>query len=359
MPDSSFSADFDQARARFKECASGVGAELDSYRHPQSGPADEEVSTDVAWIGPADASKVFVMVSGTHGVEGFCGSGAQVEWLRRATAPLPPDMAVLLIHAINPYGFAWSRRVTHENIDLNRNWADYRAPLPDNAEYGALAEALCPSEWTTQSRGNSQAILLAYVRDHGIAAFVQAVSSGQYQHPQGLFFGGLAPSWSRETLTSILQQRLSHAARVAIVDFHSGLGAAGFGELIAGAPDGSAAFHRARTWYGAAVKGIGKQGESFAKIAGDWISATQDLLPRAEVTPIAIEFGTVDAMQVLDALRADNWLHAHGDPRGPEAHDIRKQMRAAFYTEDDVWRGMILGQSLAACRSAMAGLQTA
>ena len=74
------------------------------------------------------------------------------------------------------------------------------------------------------------------------------------------------------------------------------------------------------------------------------------------MTGIALEYGTVDSGRVLDAVRADNWLHAHGDPMGPEAGPIKQQIRNAFYIDTDIWRGMVLGQSLIAIRQALAGL---
>ena len=87
------------------------------------------------------------------------------------------------------------------------------------------------------------------------------------------------------------------------------------------------------------------------------MSSAASLVPHATVTAIAIEFGTVDALQVLDALRADNWLHAHGDPLASWPGPIKEQIRSAFYVDSDVWRGMVLGQSLATTRQAIAGLQ--
>ena len=109
----SFSADYPQARARFREAAGAAGGALDAIANPNRGPDGGELTTDVAWFGPRTAEQVLVMVCGTHGVEGFCGAGAQVDWLRRGEAArLPAGMAALLVHAINPYGFAWLRRVT-------------------------------------------------------------------------------------------------------------------------------------------------------------------------------------------------------------------------------------------------------
>jgi hypothetical protein len=60
--------------------------------------------------------------------EGYCGSGVQVfalhdaEWRAKAR---DAGVAVLYIHALNPYGFSHIRRATHENVDLNRNFHDF------------------------------------------------------------------------------------------------------------------------------------------------------------------------------------------------------------------------------------------
>src|SRR5260221_10870458 len=94
----SFSADYAQARSRFVEAAASAGGALERLTNPNRGPDGGDLSTDVAWFGPKDAERVLVMVSATHGVEGFCGSGAQVDWLRRGeAATLPAGIAVLLI----------------------------------------------------------------------------------------------------------------------------------------------------------------------------------------------------------------------------------------------------------------------
>src|SRR5205085_1839656 len=106
----SFAPDYQGARARFLEAARAAGAALEAILHPERGPDGGALHTDVAWIGPRDAEAALVLISATHGVEGFCGSGAQVDWLRREEwRALPAGTAVLIIHAINPYGFAWLR----------------------------------------------------------------------------------------------------------------------------------------------------------------------------------------------------------------------------------------------------------
>jgi hypothetical protein len=354
----SFSSNYTEARERFLAAAATAAAVLEAFQHPTRGPDGAALYCDIAWLGPRHAERVLVMLSGTHGVEGFCGSGAQIDWLRRGEGSrLPNGTAALLVHAVNPYGFAWLRRVTHENVDLNRNWLDFAGSLPDNPGYDELADALCPFAWTDDSLNATGATLAAYVARHGFPALQQAVSGGQYRHPSGIFYGGSAPTWSRRTQTAIFREWLAPARQVAIIDFHSGLGPWGFGERIVTQARNSPAFARATSWFGTGVTSVQGGDSSSAVIAGDGLGAAPTLLPHAEVTGVALEVGTQPVDQVLLALRADAWLYAHGNVDSTLGHAIQAQMRAAFYGDADDWKGMVAGQSLLLCRQAVAGLQ--
>ena len=353
----SFSATYAEARARFLATAEAAGGALERFENPNRGPDGGDLSTDVAWFGPTSAERVLVMVSGTHGVEGFCGSGAQVDWLRRGEhATLPPGTAALLVHAINPYGFAWLRRVTEENIDLNRNWIDFAGAVPANPGYDELADAAVPRTWTAESQIASGRVLRAYGEDHGAMALQQALSGGQYNHADGVFYGGAGPSWARRTQESIYKAYLGQAGRVAIIDYHTGLGPWGYAEPIMSDAVGTPAHDRGLAWFGATITTPLDGSSTSAETAGDNLTMAPLILSHANVTGIALEYGTVDLTDTFYALRADAWLHAYGDPASPQGQAIKTQMRAAFYGDADDWKGMVAGQSLAACRQAIAGL---
>ena len=120
-----FSARYAQARVKFLEGAATAGLAIRSFEHPLKGRDGETLAMDVALDGPADAQNLLIVSSACHGVEGYCGSGVQVfathdaEWRAKARAA---GVAVLYIHALNPHGFSHVRRVTNENVDLNRNF---------------------------------------------------------------------------------------------------------------------------------------------------------------------------------------------------------------------------------------------
>jgi hypothetical protein len=353
-----FSSDYQQARLKFRAAAQTAGGVLREMINPNLGPLGGRLFTDSAWFGPANAASVLVLISGTHGVEGFCGSGAQINWMKSGdAAALPRDMAVLLIHAINPFGFAWLRRVTEENVDLNRNWVDFDKPVPQNLGYQQIRDALCPSDWSVDGQASANQRLGAAIGQFGQPGFVAAATGGQYSDPDGVFYGGAAPTWARQTQTQIFEHYLGHAREVAIIDFHTGLGPYGYGEQIAPTRRGEPAFLRARSWYGAAVTSVAEGDSASPILEGDGMSAAIRLLPKATVTPLALEFGTVPGRQVLEALRADNWLHRWGDLQAPDAAPIKAAIRQAFYVDTDDWRGMVAGQSMMACRQAIAGLK--
>src|SRR5262245_6594842 len=113
-----FSDSYATARERFRAQVREAGLYLEVHENPVRGPGGERLTTDVTSFGLPNAERLLVFVAGTHGVEGFCGSGVLVGLLANGLADdLPPKTGALLIHAINPYGFAWLRRVNEDNVD--------------------------------------------------------------------------------------------------------------------------------------------------------------------------------------------------------------------------------------------------
>ena len=353
-----FSAEYREARRKFLDTANHAGAHLTSHVNPKAkGPHGEALSTDVARLGPRDAGRVLLTISATHGAEGFCGSGAQIGALEAGLGrELPADTALVAVHAINPYGFAWVRRVTEDNVDLNRNFVDHGKPLPPNPGYDELAEAICPPEWREPCLSAARARLDAYGRRHGAAALQFAMTGGQYRYPEGIFYGGSMPTWSRATLLKIVGEHVAHARRLAVIDFHTGLGPWGYGEPIVTHASGNGALARAREWYGDRITSTALGNSTSAEVRGDTLTGIERGFPKLEVTGLALEYGTLPLTEVLDAVRADNWLHTRGAVDSPEGREIKAMIREAFYGDKDDWKQMIFDQAMATQRQALRGL---
>jgi hypothetical protein len=352
-----FSQTYQEARNKFLAEADLAGLDVQSHVHPMLGRDGEQLAMDVVRDGPPDAAALLVVSSACHGVEGFCGSGVQTTLLQdrdwRAAAA-DARVAVLYIHALNPYGFSWWRRTTQENVDLNRNFHDFSRPLPRNDAYDELAAAIVPAHWPPPEA--AQAALQRYAAQHGPARLQQAISGGQYEHPEGLFFGGHNPTWSHVTLRHVLQEHATRCARLGWIDLHTGLGPSGVGERIFACRDDAAALQRARDWWGERVTSIYDGSSTSAPLEGlMWLAAYEECA-QAEYTGIALEYGTLPIAEMIDALRADQWLENH--PDAPEAlqAQIKRQTRDAFYVDTDAWKQRIVEQALDAARGALRGL---
>lgn len=339
-----FSDTYQEARQRFTSTAKARALVVESLPNPEEGPEKTQLFTDVAWYGSRQAPNVVIINSATHGVEGFCGSGCQIATLEKDLKQfLPADTAVLFIHALNPYGFAWLRRVNEDNVDVNRNFVAHDKPYPDNALYAELHPIICLESWDPTARQQSDKLLMDFHKKYGIDALQAAVSHGQYTHSDGLMFGGNDEVWSNKTLRAILQEYAAKAEKVAFIDIHTGLGAYGHGEVITCYDGHDPAHHRAEAWFDHVTSPYSEVTQSVTPpITGHVLGAVQQTLPKTEVTAFALEFGTYSLVRTFQALRAEQWLHFNSHLHTPEETKIKAQFKEAFYPNKDDWKQMVL-----------------
>jgi len=350
-----FSSGYAEARQKFLAAARAAGASLAEFPHPtRRGSANEDLAMDVAWVGDPAARHVLMLTSGVHGVEGFCGSGAQVAML---TTPdllahcAEAGVGLLLVHAVNPYGFSHLRRVNEDNIDLNRNFVDFGQPLPYNAPYAEIASMLLPRQWPPSD--TEQAQLLKAVAEKGMDWYQTAVSSGQYQDPQGLFFGGTRAAWSNYTLRRVLARFGAGRVSLRWIDIHTGLGPWGYGEPICMGPDDAGYLARVRAIWGREVTSIYDGSSSSARLTGMAWQAVPDTLPAVDYAGLALEFGTLPVTEVLEALRGDHWLHLHPEADENQRRLVKQAMWRAFFGDSDDWREGVVAQVSEAVRKVM------
>ena len=356
-----FAATYREAREKFIEAAQAAGLHIESRGHPMRGRDGEELAMDVVRDGHPNAPAVLVLTSGCHGVEGFCGSGAQVAALRDASwraRARERGVAVVYVHALNPFGFSHIRRTTHENIDLNRNFHDFAQPLPDNAGYRELHALLLPQDWPPPPE--NEVALGRYIAANGEAALQAVVSRGQHDFPDGLFFGGTQPSWSNLAIRDVLRTHGHRCARLAWIDFHTGLGPSGVGERIFAGRNDPLAIARAKAWWDSGgstpVTSIYDGSSTSAYLTGLMCNAAYEECPQAEFTSIALEYGTVPIIETMQALRGSHWVANHPDADPQAAAQATQRMRDAFYTDTAEWKQKVLAQARQAMRQAVDGL---
>lgn len=353
-----FQSSFANARQAYRWAAAAIQAHVETHVITgHQGLEGEELSTDVVRLGPAAARRMLVLTSGTHGVEGFCGSAAQIALFhdRPLRALLDRlNVAILVVHAINPYGFSHLSRTNEDNVDLNRNSIDFSLPLPVNPAYDDLHALLVPSTWPP-SDANAAAIA-DYIAQRGEQAYQQALTIGQYQHADGMFFGGHHSVWSTRVLQMLFERHGAACDSIGWIDFHTGLGPYGHGEKICVGQLGNGELQRARGWWGADVTSPLDGTSVAANVAGPVLDTLRRTCKHADTTAIAIEYGTIALVDMLHMLRADAWLRQHPEAQKQHIGAIRHAVREAFYCDDDAWRGMILGQARTAILQAVVGL---
>jgi len=360
--DECFAADFASAREMFRHSAAEFGGNITSYIHPtQRGPANEELATDVAVFGNPEADRMLVLVSGTHGVEGFCGSALQIAHLRSGILDeLGSRVAIKLVHGLNPYGFAHKRRANEDNVDLNRNFVDFSGQMEPNLGYRNLHNVLTTPP-TLPGRLKRKIALTTYILTKGKRHLQAAISNGQYEYPDGLFFGGIAPSWSSNTWKSILQNPVDANRRTLIIDYHTGLGEQGAAELISpGSTEGESWQSRAMAWFGEGV--VRQLANRTTPAAGQSVSTdvNGDLLSYAisnagtQVAAVFLEFGTVPAVAVLDALIDENWTN-QSCPKSPNDTRCKEKLAQVFAIHPTV-RPSVWKRAIETTTAALQGL---
>ena len=295
---------------------------------------------------------------GTHGVEGFCGSGCQVGLLAddafvasvRAHAASPS----CCVHALNPYGFAHLARTTEENVDLNRNFRDFGQAVRNDA-YLEVHDFIVPATWPPAPRERD-----ANRPVRREARRRRAAAGGDRRpvrpSPTACSSAARAPSWSQQVLRDVLR-RARRAARSARMDRHPHRSRpAGHGEKIFAGPDDAAMFARAKAFWGADVTSIWDGSSTSAKVEGMLFYAALEECPDAEYTGIALEYGTLSYMDVLDgAARAAVACATIRTPtrqaRGDPAPDPRRVLRRHAGVEGDGVRPGARGRAAGAGRA--------
>jgi len=339
-PERYFPPDYRTARANFIAAAEARDIGTTARVHPTAKGRDgKALFLDTATVGAREAKTALLLISATHGVEGYFGSGVQTGLLRQGIEA-PRNAKIVMLHALNPYGFSWDRRVNEDNADINRNFVDHTKP-PANKAYAALADAVAPKNISAATMKAANDMLKAYSRRHGAFALQAAISKGQYHYPDGLYYGGAKEAWSQAMLRDVIHEELRDVKTLIVIDFHTGLGTHGYGEMISEDMPGSAAYRRAKKMWGERVRSS-EAGESVsAPLTGTVDKAVPRFLPKAEVTFAALEAGTLPVRDVFDALRRDNFLHMHAEGKHRDAETIRLGIRAAFYPDTPKWKRMV------------------
>ena len=357
-PATLFSSDYATARKHFREAALSLGFEVEAHSIDQRGPSGEELAVDVAITPRVSPAGALVISSGIHGVEGFFGSVVQLgilrEWSSR-TRRLPPVRCVL-VHALNPFGFAWRRRFNEANVDLNRNLLLEGESFSGSPRgYRELDGLLNPKRAPSRREPVSLKFLLAIAR-YGMPALKESVASGQYDYRRGLFYGGDRPSRTSEILSTHFDRWLADSGQVVHLDLHTGLGAWASCKLLIDYDLSEAQRRRLSRWFGPnSFECSNSRGVAYPVRGsfGQWCVAHNRGRDYLFATA---EFGTYKPAQVLAGLRAENQAHHWGGPQEPSTERSKQRLVELFCPRSARWRARVLERAVQLVHQAIEGL---
>ncbi len=352
-----FSSTYSEARKKFCDIAQSHDWEVESHVNPIClGPEGEDLAMDTVWIGSKDAKNVKIITSGVHGTEGYAGSAIQLNLMELGSFDnLPDDTAVLLVHAINPYGFAYNSRTNENNVDLNRNHIDWSKDLP---EEHPLTEKLCNildmNKWEESffmpNTLNWQPLSFLFMfAKNGTRTMQDALTRGQYRFKDSLVYGGEDPEWSNQQWRGILKKYLVNAKTVEHIDIHTGLGASGDVEVIfidtPSSSSRSSRYARVKKIWGDKVTCPGTINSESSVGTGAMNNAIEEEVEKGVVvTTVTLEIGTLKPAEVFKGMAMDNWVRSKKlpatDPMYKKAKNLAK--RAFFLENDDVWKEKVL-----------------
>ncbi len=351
-----FSDSYVSARERFVAAATAAGFThkrrclrgKDASGNTFQGPNRTVLTLDIAVRKGPRGGQALVITSGLHGVEGYFGSAAQLALLSdSAWLEATRDRTVVMLHALNPYGFARDRRWNETNVDLNRSFFAQGATRPETlSDTHLFVDFLAPK--SPPPRIDTfllQAVPL--IARHGLPKLERTIVVGQYDYPKCLFFGGERASWTQSALERELPPLLDHAAEILLVDLHTGLGRYGTYQILLGDEDRPELVEMECRFSAAAVEDASTQSSGKGtgyKAHGLLTSWFKQLFADKTCYGVIAEFGTYSKPRMLQSLRAENRAHWHKGPQD-RLRRTKANLREMFAPADRSWRSTVVNSA--------------
>lgn len=340
-----------QAEAR-RLAGSYENAELFSVKVPSK--TDESLFMDFLYLPSTDsAEKLLVISSGVHGIEGYTGSAVQQMFLKELVTPdLLSEMGILVIHGVNPFGFKYQRRVSENNVDMNRG-SDVDVSLFDtkNPGYGALYGMLNPKGEASTMRLRHQfyyMIAISKMMKESMSVLRQAVLQGQYEYPEGIYFGGIDFEPQIDSLQRILPQYFEPYETILNIDLHTGYGSRRVLHLFPNPVEDTELVRKTEFVFEGHPIDWGDS-DDFYTINGGFADAfLSKVNPDATYLYMVFEWGTYDTQKTFGSLKAiqkiitENQGFQYGYRNSKQEARIKAEMLEAYYPSSEGWRSDVM-----------------
>jgi len=347
---------YPECREAFRASAEKLKEKLDRveiFSLPVENKTNDDLTLDFCYL-PAqkNKSKLLILSSGIHGIEGFTGSAIQNMIMEHFDNPgLFSETGILFVHAMNPFGFKNSRRVTENNIDLNRN-CDSKKTLfsSENNGYSELAEFLNPTGKANPGSPGNKFFLITAIKkliQKSMKALRQAVLQGQYQYPDGLYFGGKDVEPQVKSVTPVLISYATDYETVMNIDLHTGYGELGVLHLFPNPVDDQNVKTAMEKIYSGYKIDWGDS-DDFYTINGAFSDYLGKLFPDKLYIPMTFEFGTLNSQTTMGSIHSihtmilENQGFHFGYKNITAEEKTENAFREMYYPSSETWRSKVI-----------------
>ncbi|MGM0836415.1 MAG: M14 family metallopeptidase [Bacillota bacterium] len=310
-----------------------------------------------------DNRQILFFTSGEHGIEGYAGAGVIHLFVDEYLDTIDSDTTgICLIHALNPWGMRHFRRVTENNVDLNRNYLydPNTVPRDVNQTYAQKKELFLPNgkimdvkeeKATLYSRLTEGAVHASY------SAMKEAKGMGQFEFERGVYYGGSKEEESTAFLKSIQKKLLSTFPRVIHMDWHTALGPTNEVTMLVSELDPRGEDELMSLY---PLNNI--QTFTPKKVKGDSTNHFHKLkceeYPETHLFSALFEFGTFGVgtkaeLREFTTIILENQLYWEGAEKEEDIQWIRSEFHKMFYPEDEHWRQSVLNEARIAMKAVL------
>lgn len=228
-----FFESYDEIRAHLKERVadlknSGIDVEVSEY----AVDASDDLYIDNIYLPATEKdTNLIVLTTAVHGMEGYIGSVMLDVFFDDIYPTLDTKKTgVLVVANVNPYGMKYMRRYNENNVDLNRNfiidWDEH--DMASNKDYPEVLNFLQPKGKIGNAFWNEVGFYLSLAKEaitSGADKISDALLTGQYEYPEGVYYGGNGDEISTAYLKGVFKDCLnSDYENIVHIDLHSGYG---------------------------------------------------------------------------------------------------------------------------------------
>jgi len=316
---------------------------------------DTNLTIDFCFIpGSKKTDKIIILSSGIHGEEGFAGSAVQLFFMDNyLNNEFLGKTGVLLIHGINPYGFKYARRVTENNVDLNRN-SHIEKDLFNtiNEGYPKVYDLINPNGVVkTKSLANRFFFLksIRAILKESMPVLRQAVLQGQYEFPEGIYFGGKDFEPQIRDLVNIIDTICNPYKTVLAIDLHTAYGERGKLHLFPNPVEEKVQKRMEDVFQGFHIDW--GDSDDFYTYTGDFVSYIGKINSDKIFIPMAFEYGTMDSQTTIGSIKSlhvmvlENQGAQFGYKSSEDSLKVKNDFIEMDYPSSVSWRSHIIDET--------------